>query len=215
MIRWAVVALAAVGCSGRAGPAAAGAGVTLPEDLLRLAAPPLEIAYERKRVVGDIGLPLETVWQTWGPGQVVDGAIAFDVTTRAAGPDAAAVGQRWRYGADGLVIAAEGRVVDGALQPEPWEPPLLVLPRDAKAGARWEAEHTAGGERVARACELLVSEQCADGLVAVCDRKHDAFRLVTRDHFCPGVGWSGYESLLVRDGSPSVRTWTEEVRRAP
>jgi hypothetical protein len=209
------VAIAAVGATGcvKAGPDDGVAGAAIPASLLRWAPPPREVAYERKRVIGDIGLPVEPIRQVWNGPVVAGRAALYDVTTGRPDPGARQVVQRMRYGAEGLAIVAEALVTDGQGELEPWVPAMVVLPVEPVVGAKWSADHRHGGESVARSCELLPSDQCAGGIVSVCDRVHFDYRLVVRDHFCPVEGWSGYESLLVREGQPSVRTWTEGLRR--
>jgi hypothetical protein len=60
---------------------------------------------------------------------------------------------------------------------------------------------------------VLPNDTCPDGLIVVCDRTQGELRIVVRDRFCAGSGWVGYESMVVRAGSPAVRTWTEGLRR--
>lgn len=187
----------------------------LPPSLLKWAPPPRELAFDRKRVIADIGLPWEAVRQRWSKAHSAGDTLVYDVVTGVDADDAPKVVQRFAYGPGGISILAEGALVDGEPAWEPWLPPKLVLPAEPASGATWTEQHQHGSESVSRSCEIMVSDQCPGGLVSVCDREHDAFRLVTRDHFCPSEGWAGYESLLVRQGEPSIRTWTEGLRRLP
>lgn len=182
-------------------------------ELARWAPPPREIAYDRKRVVGDIGLPMEPIRQRWSRAVVIGRALQFDITTGPPHPEPGRVVQRVRYSEDGLELLAEGPLRDGTPYWEPWVPPLVLLPAEPAVGATWKAEHQLAQDRVVRSCEIMTSDQCAAGLVVVCDREQSDFRLVTRDHYCPSEGWAGYESLLVRELQPAVRTWTEDLRR--
>jgi hypothetical protein len=95
---------------------------------------------------------------------------------------------------------------DGSL--EPWEPVEIVLPFDAHVGETWAAEHRKGQRRFRRECEIRGSERCDGGLVSVCDLRDENVRTVMREHFCPGVGWSGYESLHYEEGHVE-RRWSE------
>ena len=185
----------------------------LPPSLLSWASPPRELTFDRKRVVSDVGLPWESVRQRWSEALPAGDSLHYDVMTGVDEPDAPQVVQRFAYGKAGVAIIAEGPWVDGQPALEPWLPPMLLLPVDPKVGASWEGRHEHGSEVVQRSCEILASDLCSEGLVSVCDREHPTFRVITRDHFCPGEGWAGYESLLVREGEPSIRTWTEGLRR--
>ncbi|TVQ91859.1 MAG: hypothetical protein EA397_08125 [Deltaproteobacteria bacterium] len=211
----AALSLCVLGLSGcpRAVDRSATTEQDLPASLLSWAAPPRELTFERKRVVSDVGLPWESVRQRWSEALPAGDSLHYDVVTGVDEPDAPQVVQRFAYGQAGVAIIAEGPMVDGQASLEPWLPPMLLLPVDPKVGATWEDRHEHGSEVVKRTCEILASDQCSEGLVSVCDREHPMFRLVTRDHFCPSEGWAGYESLLVREGEPSIRTWTEGLRR--
>lgn len=186
----------------------------VPSEVLRLAPPPRQVRYERKRVVGAIGLPMDAVVQDWSF-EADEPAVTYKVVTGIDAEKAKKVAQRMRYDKSGLSLVAEGVVAeDGSVAWESWDPPAVVLPAGVENGSTWEATHRTDAGSVPRSCEVMVSDLCGEGLVVVCDRQHDGFRLVTRDHFCPDQGgWAGYESLLVRPGTPGVRTWTEGVRR--
>jgi len=204
------LALVLVCCSRAAPRRDAPAG--LHPSLAQWASPLAEATYVRHRAVADVELPATPVRQRW----LRDGGDpwVFEARTSALTADAPEVAQRFAYGPAGLSIRAEGAVVDDRPSWVPWDPPLLVLPVEPAIGTRWQGEHRHAEERVERACELLRSDACADGLVVVCERTHLGFRLITRDHFCRGDGWAGYESLLVRPNQPSVRTWTSDVNRS-
>ena len=88
-----------------------------------------------------------------------------------------------------------------------------MLPPDAAVGSSWQGEHRQGELTISRTCEIMRSNLCDVGMVVVCDRIGGGLRIVTRDHYCEGQGWSGYESLLVRDEGGKVRTWTEGLTR--
>lgn len=213
-MRWLLLAVvfASLGCARGGSRVERGTVDGISAALIAWASPPVELRYERHRAVADVEMPSATVRASWSrePGLVG----TYDVRTAAVTQGAPEVAQRFVYGRSGLAISAEGAVVDGVADWVSWEPPLLVLPAEPAIGARWESGHQHGDVAVTRTCELLGSDLCPQGLVAVCEREQEAFRLVTRDHFCRGQGWSGYESLLVRPGQPPVRTWTTDVRDA-
>ena len=41
----------------------------------------------------------------------------------------------------------------------------------------------------------------------------DQGRIILRDHFCPNIGWSGFEAMIVVGENPPVRMWTTGVVR--
>lgn len=209
-----VLLLGAVSC--KKGPRGAVTEAELPSELMQFAVPPQTLTYERKRVVGQIGLPVAPVRESWTRVTSDVKGVHYEVTIGVEQEGANRVVRRFRYGADGLVLVAEGPIEDsGEVTWEPWVPPAVVLPPQPQSAGAWEDTHTVGDEEVSRSCEIMSSsEPCdGDGLVVVCDSTWPAFRLVTRDHFCRSVGWSGYESLVVQEGHPTVRTWTEGLRR--
>ncbi|MFT7520496.1 MAG: hypothetical protein ACI9MC_002645 [Kiritimatiellia bacterium] len=185
----------------------------VPVRVIQRAPPPRSIQWERKRVVGRVGLPLEPVVQRWTRFNAGRDAVVYDVITGGEEQGLPKVAQQLRYDRAGLSIVAEGTVKDGTPNYSVWEPPLLMLPPDAALGRKWSSQHTFDEQTVQRDCEILRSNLCDDGMVVVCDRSGGDLRLVTRDHYCAGQGWGGYESLLVREGQPAVRTWTEGLRR--
>lgn len=202
-----------VSCKKAAPDALVGAGVA--RSTTQLAAPPREVRYERKRVVGALGLPAEPILEVWTPVSADRRGVVYEVSTTVDVPEPRPVSRQFRYGRDGLELLADGRRADdGTVAWSPWDPPLVLLPADASATSTWGGTHSMAGQQVDRTCEVLSRAECAgEGLVVVCDATWPEFRLVTRDHFCRDVGWSGYESLVIRDGHPDVRTWTEGVRR--
>lgn len=202
------------GC--RKAPASVFDEAALPPAVVTLATPPSTVTYDRKRVVGEIGLPTERIEQRWTRVTTDHLGIHYDVSVGSPG-GAARVVRRHRHGADGVVLVAEGALDDaGTIVWEPWLPPARVLPADPVAHPTWSGSHTVGGVAVERSCEVTrPSEGCdGGGVVVVCEAAYPDFRLVTRDHYCEGIGWSGYESLVVRPTSPSVRTWTESLERS-
>ena len=96
---------------------------------------------------------------------------------------------------------------------ETWDVPMVVLPPKPKVGATWSATHTKNGVVSERSCEIMASDLCTDGIVSVCDSKRAEGRIILRDHFCPNVGWSGFEAMIVVGENPPVRMWTTGVVR--
>lgn len=175
------------------------------------APPPSVVEYTRLNVAGPFPLPDVRVREEWS-GPTLDGDLAvyeittFDVTS---GAPRRIETTRAFYGPDGFgwLGTVEG---DGFV---PWTPPQVVLPAAPAVGATWTATHDKAGVTSTRSCELLASEVCEGGIVSVCDSERKEGRIVLRDHFCPGVGWSGFEALVLGGGKPEVRMWSEEVVR--
>ncbi|MFK7927037.1 MAG: hypothetical protein AB8H79_02525 [Myxococcota bacterium] len=183
--------------------------------VLDYASPPREVQYERRRVVGQLGVPTQPIRETWTRLDAVDKGAQYRVSVGVVGEPQDRVANLLSYTDAGLLISGEGTYAkDGELVFGTWAPPKTLLPPAPAVGMSWDGQHSLGDLSEYRSCEIMSSKQCdGDGLVVVCDVKRTEFRVVTRDHFCRDVGWSGYESLVVRQGHPDVRTWTEGVRR--
>lgn len=89
-------------------------------------------------------------------------------------------------------------------------PPEQVLPAKAEIGATWHEVHTRASQTIDRTCEIKASSWCAGGVVSVCDGKSGDTRRIFRDHFCPGVGWSGFEAMQAGPQG-KVRIWSTDV----
>ena len=182
----------------------------------RWAPPPQQVAFVNVGALGEFPLPEEAVRMEWR-GPELDGELllydAIFVRAGPAGPELSV--QRMFYGPDGYGqlgsggVDPEGNVVDIAL----WDPALVVLPAEPVPGATWSGTHRMGDVAYERSCELLASDFCEGGLVSVCDRTGPERRMIVRDHFCPGVGWGGYEAMVIEDGKPPLRTWSEQFVR--
>ncbi len=90
-------------------------------------------------------------------------------------------------------------------------PPEQLLPATPTIGATWKASHNRAGQSIERACELAASSFCPGGVVTVCDTATGPTRRIFRDHFCPGVGWSGFEAMQAGPQG-KVRIWSTDVR---
>lgn len=170
---------------------------------------------------------------SWRETVVIDGLVrlSFGVTQQIAGPtDAGGGKQVWHIAEteqkpEGMKVRARYDMVlgpdgygylastDAEGKSVTWDPPELVLPASPVIGQKWSAKHTKGDRTIDRSCEIEASELCNGGLVSVCDgMMSDGNRTIVREHFCPGIGWSGYESLQTKDGH-SERRWSEEMVR--
>lgn len=175
-------------------------------------APPHDVSWREVVVIDGMVRLSYGVTQQWvGPRTLEDGRRVWRVLEVEQRPDS--MKERARYdveiGPDGY--AYHGTVVEGG-ELSLWSPSERVLPADPKVGAHWEQTHTKDGLTITRSCEVLTSELCGGGLVSVCDASSERGRTIVREHFCPGVGWSGYESMKVWDGH-SERRWSEELVR--
>lgn len=176
------------------------------------APPPAEATYVRVAVAGPVDLPPVPFKVSWSVPTLVDGRVVVDVVEwDMSGPEPEAREQiRHFYGPEGFGYL--GTVDDsGALVR--WDPPQVVLPPRPAVGDTWSATHTKGDRVSERTCEIQASSLCDDGLVSVCDSTFPEGRLILRDHFCPDVGWVGFEALRQAEGQPTVRFWTEDLRR--
>lgn len=187
---------------------------TLPNKHLRAwAPPPTVVEFTRLNYAGPLPLPDVHIREDWAGPEQKDGMLVYDVTSwEIVEGDIPRTAERATafYGPDGfgwLGTWAE----DGTYAA--WEPKMVVLPPKPKVGATWEATHTKNGVTSKRSCEILRSNLCDGGLVSVCDSERPDGRIILRDHFCPGVGWSGFEGMMLIGDRPPVRMWSEKVVR--
>jgi hypothetical protein len=103
-------------------------------------------------------------------------------------------------------VAATTKEGDWAL----YMPEEQVLPADPKVGATWHGVHNRADQSIDRSCEIQASPWCAGGMVTVCDTHTGDFRRIFRDHFCPGVGWAGFEAMQAGPQG-KVRIWSSDV----
>lgn len=182
-------------------------------DVTTWAPPPKEVTFDLVTVIGQLGLPAGKTAMTWA-GPKRDGVLeVYEVTVedRSATPPRPIEGYRQAYGPMGLVLLG---VVDDQGAYHAWEPAQMLLPSRPRIGQTWSGTHARDGESVERSCEILRSELCGGGQVAVCDtRFSDGHVQIIRDHYCPGLGWIGFEALQQRPEQASVRTWTENLQR--
>lgn len=181
-------------------------------ELQRLAPPPSEVRYTRANRAGPMPLPDVQILETWQGPTLQDGLLLYDVETfdvSEGQPDWLETVRHF-FGPDGYGYLGT-RTEDGTL--ERWEPRQVVLPPNPEIGQTWTASHVKGDQVSERTCEIMASELCDGGLVSVCDSKRGGGRIVLRDHFCPGVGWSGFEAMVVAGSKPPVRMWSEGVTR--
>lgn len=187
-----------------------------PPPVLRYAPPPREVTWREVSMLGGLGRHAVRVRQTWtGPREEPD-RLVWTVTESIVDEHGERVRERYvvYFGPDGFGTLG---VEDDAGALRPYAPPELVLPVDAHVGAEWEGVHVLGDSLSERACAVDDSDLCDGGLVSVCEsdveqggvRMH---RMVMRQHFCPDIGWSGYEALLLTPEA-TMRVWTEDVER--
>jgi len=196
-----------------AGCVAAHAATLPSKHLSKWAPPPKVVEFTRLNYAGPLPLPDVAIREDWTGPEQQDGRLVYDVTSwEIVDGDIPRTTERASafYGPEGfgwLGTWAE----DGTYSE--WEPPQVVLPPKPKIGATWSAVHTKGTVTSERSCEILASALCEGGLVSVCDSKREGGRIILRDHFCPGVGWSGFEGMMIIEDRPPVRMWSERVTR--
>ncbi len=211
MRSWPLLGVLALGVGCPRGAPPSGAEM-MPAGTRQWAPPPNVIEYTRVNRAGSLALPEVRVRNEWRGPELVDGHIHYDIASwdiTSGSPTRIDVTRAF-YGPEGFGWVGT-LDEDGVL--EPWEPKQLVLPAEPEVGDTWSATHEKGDIVSVRSCEILASDLCEGGLVSVCDSQRDDGRIVLRDHFCPGVGWSGFEALVVGADRPDVRMWTRSVVR--
>jgi len=170
---------------------------------------PAVVEYVRVNMADEMALPDKPLRAEWNGPAVVDGRLLYDVITYDITEQPIVVeAVRHFYGPEGFGYLGT-LLEDGTL--EAWDPPQVVLPPDPHVGQTWAATHLQGERSSDRSCEISDSDLCDGGLVSVCDSVLPEGRIVLRDHFCPEVGWAGFEALVLRDGVPTVRMWSTQV----
>jgi hypothetical protein len=148
------------------------------------------------------------ITQTWSVPRVVDGRSVFTISEAEIGPQGRKIRARYEVfdGPEGYgYLASDG---------DAWDPPEVVLPAGAAVGTTWKADHVRAGHTITRSCEVMASDKCSGGLVSVCDGTSDTSgRTILREHFCPGVGWAGYEAMHISPDGEVERRWTTNVKR--
>lgn len=185
----------------------------VPAGVQQWAPPPQVVEYTRVNVAGPFHLPDVRLRDEWS-GPVLEGDhLLYDVVTTDITDDAAPEWletTRHVFGADGYgylgTLDEEGNL-------EAWDPVEFVLPANPQVGDAWEGTHTKGEYVSERSCEILASEYCDGGLVSVCDSHRGGGRIILRDHFCPDIGWAGFEAMVVAGDRPPIRMWSEKVVR--
>jgi hypothetical protein len=95
------------------------------------------------------------------------------------------------------------------------EPPKLSLPVDAHVGQTWGGAHLVGKKANDRRCRLTEHDGCSDGLEEQCTTEYpDGRKTEVANHYCGGIGWSGYTSRTVQADGKSQRNWSTEVTDA-
>ena len=160
-------------------------------------------------------LPDTQIRDVWDGPVLEDGRLVYTVTTWQIHPKDGREQQleqvRHFYGPEGYgylgTLDAEGVF-------EPWVPLQVVLPPEPVVGMTWEGDHVKGASKSERSCEILVSDYCLGGIVSVCQSNKDGGVIVLRDHFCPNIGWGGFEALVqLPDAPSSIQMWSEELTR--
>jgi hypothetical protein len=118
--------------------------------------------------------------------------------------------QRIYYDATGmgwLGTAVRGRPYEAFASPE------QLLPAKPEVGATWKESLVVGGTARERNCEVRAEPNCAGGVVSHCDTAFPDRHVVLDLHYCPGVGFTGYEGRVERPDAFALRMWSKDLRR--
>jgi len=179
------------------------------EELRRWAPPPKRVRYARVGQAGGIPLHRVIIEEVWGALEATEEGLcvrrtAHDVTAEPRLIEDARVA----YTADGLVdLGVYGP--DGQLSL--WDPPQVVLPAEPRDGFTLSATHQRGDSSSERDLQVLTCAEHPDCLVSVAEVRRPNGVLVLRTHFGDGVGFGGYEALVVNPDRPPIRMWTEAL----
>ncbi|MBW1879881.1 MAG: hypothetical protein JRI25_13325 [Deltaproteobacteria bacterium] len=181
-------------------------------DVQRWAPPPQVVEYDRINVAGPFSLPDVRIRDEWH-GPVLDDEIlrydihTYDITEEP--PELLEIVRHF-FGPGGYgyigTLDEEGNL-------EIWDPPQVVLPASPSVGMSWSGTHQKGASTSVRSCEIMTSKFCEGGIVSVCESQRDGGRIILRDQFCPEVGWSGFEAMVLAGEKPPIRMWSEHVVR--
>ena len=176
------------------------------------ATPPTTVTFVRVNDAGPFQLPDKPMKMTWSGPTVLDDLLVYDVVTQDLTLENPVVVERVRqfYGPAGYGYLG---TLDEAGKLDAWQPPEIVLPPHPKVGDTWADVHRKSDRTIERSCEIMASNLCPGGIVSVCDSTMPDGRVILRDHFCPGIGWAGFEALVLKDGQPNVRMWSEDLAR--
>ena len=183
------------------------------EELRRWAPPPKRVRYARVGQAGGIPLHRVIIEEVWGALEATEEGLcvrrtAHDVTAEPRLIEDARVA----YTADGLVdLGVYGP--DGQLSL--WDPPQVVLPAEPRDGFTLSATHQRGDSSSERDLQVLTCAEHPDCLVSVAEVRRPNGVLVLRTHFGDGVGFGGYEALVVNPDRPPIRMWTEALTVTP
>ena len=187
---------------------------SISSDLARWAPPPRKVRYARVGRAGDMELHRVIIEETWGELEESDGGVFVrrrshklasndDAAERTLSEDAL-VG----YTPEGFVdVGVFG--ADGALSR--WSPAQVVLPPEPVAGQTWKAVHTRGRARSEREVTIRACTDHPRCLMSVAEVRRPDGVLVLRTHFVEEVGFGGFEAMVLAEGSPPVRMWTESL----
>ena len=187
---------------------------TITETLLRWAPPPHKVRYARVGRAGEIELHRVIIEETWGELEESEGGVfvrrtshnvtSSDGTAEPKLTEDALVG----YTPEGFVdVGVFG--ADGALSR--WSPAQVVLPPEPAAGLTWKAVHTRGRARSEREVSIRACTDHPRCLMSVAEVRRPDGVLVLRTHFVEEVGFGGFEAMVLAEGSPPVRMWTESL----
>lgn len=194
-------------------PKGSGGGWTgMPESLKTWVIFPQTTEYRRINRAGPLPLPDVDIRDDWSGPSLDGNRLLYDVQTTDVTEGVPRPLEQVRHFVDETGYGYLGTFQeDGSVQV--WDPPQVVLPLNPKVGDTWSGTHTKGQSISERSCEIMASDICEGGLVPVCESKRDGGRIILRDHFCPGIGWVGFEAMVLMGSNPPVRMWSVDLAR--
>jgi hypothetical protein len=87
--------------------------------------------------------------------------------------------------------------------------PKVALPPWVRPRDRWEGLH---GDND-RSCVAERTPFCRDGVATACTTAWDDRATWMRQHWCPGLGWAGFELVTVSAGGTWATSFSTDVRK--
>jgi hypothetical protein len=170
------------------------------------------LAWQEQTSVGGFAVAVQHVAQEWEPLEGEPGA--WRVTEWVRSPDGVSGVRResWK-----TVLGPEGLVKVGAWSKDgaflAWDPPIVLLPPDPAVGRTWTSSHLrSDGQRLERTAEIAASDRGSGAIAVTPEHQGPQGRTLLRDHWAVGLGWVGFEALLVREQGV-LRIWSAGLVR--
>lgn len=172
---------------------------------------PRELRFIEQRAFGEASVGQVPIRQVWTQRPDEEGRAQYDVAEFESLPTGERLREAWRVavGDDGVwhlgPIDASGAV-------SRWSPPLMLLPGTVAPCAFPGQLHHREDKEVERGLDVLEGAVFARSVAAVSDTRAPGVRILWRDHYVQGVGWVGFEGMILRP-TGQMRIWSEAVTR--